>query len=223
MATDLIEQNNLKREDLNEENLAVYEDFLLYLRTDLRVDEQASEEVLMDVLDHLLEAQEHGKTAAEVFGNRPQEWADELLENLPREKKRNVAAFVFSQVLGLAGWFSLTYGVIDFLLSLFTPVDNTASLSGLLITFGTVVLVGFAVVVLLFKIIRSTLFQPQKKLRAGYLKAGIIGAAAFAIIVSSAWLIPDFGPVIQIEWWVYAACGLAFLAAAKIFSISAKK
>ncbi|UTI85476.1 hypothetical protein NIT60_01840 [Mammaliicoccus sciuri] len=39
-----------------EADLEVYEDFLLYVRTDLRVNEHESEVILMDVLDHLLEA-----------------------------------------------------------------------------------------------------------------------------------------------------------------------
>src|SRR5690606_34397904 len=119
MTDELIEQNNNKREDLNEENLAVYEDFLVYVRTDLRIDEHASEEVLMDLLDHLLEGQQYGKSAAEVFGSNPKAYADELIENLPREKKRSSALFAISQAAGLAGWFSLTYGVINLLISLF--------------------------------------------------------------------------------------------------------
>lgn len=223
MTRDLIEQNNIKREDLKEENLAVYEDFILYLRTDLRVDEHASEEILMDLLEHLLEGQKYGRTAADLFGDRPLEYADELIENLPREKKRNAGVFIFSQMLGLVGWFSLSYGLINLVIGLFTPMDNTASIGGMLSLLATVIAVSFAVVILLFKIIRSTLFQPKKRMSTGYLKAGAVGAAAFAIIISAAWLIPKFGPDFRLDWWLSAAFGLAFLALAKIFSISTKK
>ena len=223
MTTDLIEQNNIKREDLKEENLAVYEDFILYLRTDLRVDEHASEEILMELLDHLLEGQEYGKTAEDLFGDRPLEYADELIENLPREKKRNAAVFIFSQTLGLIGWFSLSYGLINLVMGLFTPLGNNVSIGGMLSLLATVIAVGFAVVILLFKIIRSTLFQPKKRMHTGYLKAGAVGAAAFAIIISAAWLIPGFGPEFRMDGWLFAAFGLALLALAKIFSISTKK
>ena len=215
MTDELIEQNNSKREELSKENLAVYEDFLLYVRTDLRADEQASEEILMDLLDHLLEGQQYGKTAAEIFSNNPKEYADELIENLPREKKRNAALFILSQVLGLAGWFSLSYGVINLLLSLFQPVETDASLGNLLSILLVITGIGFVGVILFFKIIRSTLFQPKKKPSSGYWKAGLAGAVAFAAILLAVMWIPEFGPTISIEWWMFAIGGLLFLAAAK--------
>lgn len=61
----LVKENNEKRRQLNEADLEVYEDFLLYVRTDLRVNEHESEVILMDVLDHLLEAVSNGTTAIE--------------------------------------------------------------------------------------------------------------------------------------------------------------
>lgn len=47
-------------------------------------------------------------------------------------------------------------------------------------------------------------------------KAGLFGAATFGIIMLMAWLIPEFGPVIQLEWWVYVLIGLALMVAAKL-------
>lgn len=223
MTDELIEQNNNKREDLNEENLAVYEDFLVYVRTDLRIDEHASEEVLMDFLDHLLEGQQYGKSAAEVFGSNPKAYADELIENLPREKKRSSALFAISQVAGLAGWFSLTYGIVNVLLSLFKPVETDVSLGHLLSLLVVIMGIGFVGVVLFFKIIRSTLFKAKKKPLGGYVKAGLAGAGAFAVMMLAIILIPEFGPVISIEWWMYTIGGLLLLAASKIISSFSRK
>lgn len=53
----LIEENNQKRKLLSDGNLELYEDFLIYIRTDLRVAEHEGEELLMELLDHMLEAQ----------------------------------------------------------------------------------------------------------------------------------------------------------------------
>lgn len=222
LTAELIEQNNNKREALKKENLALYEDFLLYVRTDLRVDEQAGEEILMDLLDHLLEAQEYGKTAAQVFGNRPINYADELIENLPQEKKRSVALFVLSQILGLAGWFSITYGIIFGLLSLFTEVDSTVSLGNLLTLLGVTIVLTFFGIVIIFKMIRATLFKPKKKKRNAYWQGGFFGVATLGVIFLTIWLVPDFGSDISLEWWVYALSGLLFFTASKAISRSTR-
>lgn len=215
-ATILIEENNAKREMLNEENLALYEEFLLYIRTDLRVDEQAGEEVLMDLLDHLLESQDEGKTGLDLFGERPQSYADELIEALPTERKRNVAVFVLSQLLSLAGWFSIVFGVINVVLSFFKEVDSSIPLGNLLVILGAVALFSLSGVWVMFKIIRSSLFRPKKSRIMEYVKAGLFGAAAFGLIMLLAWVVPEFGPVIQLQWWLYVLIGLALMGAAKL-------
>jgi uncharacterized membrane-anchored protein len=99
-------------------------------------------------------------------------------------------------------WFCLSYRVINLVVGLFTPMDNTASTGGILSLLATVIVVGFAAVILLFKIIRSTLFLPIKRMRTGYLKAGPVGAAAFAIIISAAWRIPGIAPTIRVDRWL---------------------
>lgn len=213
---ELIEENNHKRELLNVENEKVYEDILLYLRTDLRIDEHAGEEMLMDLLDHLVEAQEDGKSAKELFGESPQKYADELIENLPSQKRRNVFLFSASQVLGLTGWFAASFGMISLIVSFFRPVDNSIALGSLLLMLLSVMLVAFVGVSVIFKIIRSSVFQPEKKKWQAYVKAGLYGAAAFACVVLMAWLFQDFGPVIKLEWWLFLLIGLVFLAFSKL-------
>lgn len=213
---ELIEENNHKRELLNVENEKVYEDLLLYLRTDLRIDEHAGEEILMDLLDHLVEAQEDGKSAKELFGESPQKYADELIENLPSQKRRNVFLFSASQVLGLTGWFAASFGMISLIVSFFRPVDNSIALGSLLLMLLSVMLVAFVGVSVIFKIIRSSVFQAEKKKWQAYVKAGLYGAAAFACVVLMAWLFQDFGPVIKLEWWLFLLIGLVFLAFSKL-------
>ncbi|HDR4761175.1 TPA: hypothetical protein ACQ75Q_000675 [Bacillus thuringiensis] len=55
-AQDMIELNNKKREFLTSENEAAYGDMLVYLRIS-NVPEQQMEELLLEILDHLIEAQ----------------------------------------------------------------------------------------------------------------------------------------------------------------------
>lgn len=215
-AETLIEENNENRALLNEKNLELYEEFLLYIRTDLRVDERAGEEVLMDLLDHLLEAQKEEKTGWNLFGDSPQAYADELIDALPKEKKRNVAVFILCQVLGLAGWFSITFGVIYVSFSFFREVDTAISLGNILLILGAVALISLSAVSFIFKMISSTLFLPKKKRSSEYVKAGLFGAATFAVIMLLVWLIPEFGPVIRLQWWMYLLLGVVLLVINKL-------
>lgn len=213
---ELIEENNHKRELLNVENEKVYEDLLLYLRTDLRIDEHAGEEILMDLLDHLVEAQEDGKSAKELFGESPQKYADELIENLPSQKRRNVFLFSASQILGLTGWFAASFGIISLIVSFFRPVDNSIALGTLLLMLLSVIFVAFIGVSVIFKIVRSSVFQAEKKKWQAYIKAGLYGAVAFSCVVLIAWLFQDLGPVVKLEWWIFLLFGLVFLAISKL-------
>ncbi|WP_347862474.1 hypothetical protein U0355_04750 [Salimicrobium sp. PL1-032A] len=54
---EMIKSNNEKRKELTEENREYYEDMLLYIRLSYSKSEQDMEEVLAELLDHLLEAQ----------------------------------------------------------------------------------------------------------------------------------------------------------------------
>ena len=90
----LIEENNKKRKLLTKENEAYYDDLLVYIRLQFTLSEQQSEEVLMEMLDHLIEGQKEGKTAKDIFGDDPLTFTDEIIEQLPKEKMRNMVPFV---------------------------------------------------------------------------------------------------------------------------------
>lgn len=102
-AQDMIELNNQKRELLTAENEVAYGNMLVYLRLS-NVSEQKIEELLLEILDHLLEAQEEGKNAYDVFGNDLREYCDELLFALPNQKageKFSLIGFVVTLLLAI--------------------------------------------------------------------------------------------------------------------------
>ena len=84
---DLIKENAEKQKLLTEENEKVYGDILLYIRLS-SVDEKWSEELLLEILDHILEAQEEGKSAREIVGNDPKAYCEELLAELPKDNNK---------------------------------------------------------------------------------------------------------------------------------------
>ncbi|MDJ0330766.1 DUF1129 family protein [Planococcus sp. S3-L1] len=211
----LIKENNDKRELLTSENEKVYEDLLLYIRTDLRVDERAAEELLMDLLDHIIEGQENGKNATDLFGDSPEAYADELIANIPKEDKRNIMLLATSFMLGLAGWFALSYGILNGVISIFIPVDNDFALGSVLLILLALFLVGILGVFIVFRIIRSSVFKKEIQNWKIYVQSGLFGMAGVAFIMGVGYVFEGIGPVIQIQWWVFLLIGLALLGVTK--------
>ncbi|MFC0270488.1 DUF1129 family protein [Metabacillus herbersteinensis] len=212
----LIEENNQKRPLLNAANEKVYGDFLLYIRTDLRVAELEGEEVLMDLLNHLLEGQEEGKTAKDLFGNEPQIYADELIASLPSEKKRKVIPFVISNLFNTIGWSSLLFGCIYLVLLNFIEVKETIYIGNLMVISTAIgIMIAFGIRII-FLLIRSTLFVTKVNQKHAYWKVGLFGGGSFAVILLLTWLLPEFGPELKVVWWVYLIIGGAFILMSKV-------
>src|SRR5699024_6578289 len=92
---ELIEMNNEKRKKLTKENESYYSDILIYVRLTLELSEHSTEEALMEILDHLLEGQDAGKTATDIFGKDPIAYAETTIDELLKEQKRHVTSFLF--------------------------------------------------------------------------------------------------------------------------------
>jgi len=99
--SDLIKENADKQKRLSEENKQIYGDILLYIRSSA-VDEKWAEETLLEILDHLLDAQEKGKSAQDIFGEDPKAYCDELLTELPKESWRNRVRYASFLLIPLA-------------------------------------------------------------------------------------------------------------------------
>ncbi|PEW82004.1 hypothetical protein CN424_02900 [Bacillus cereus] len=102
-AQDMIELNNKKRELLTSENETAYGDMLVYLRLS-NVPEHQVEELLLEILDHLIEAQTENKNAYDIFGNDLQSYCDELISALPAQtklEKTSLIGFVISLLLAI--------------------------------------------------------------------------------------------------------------------------
>ncbi|MBG0969871.1 DUF1129 family protein [Bacillus cereus] len=123
-AQDMIELNNKKREFLTSENEAAYGDMLVYLRIS-NVPEQQMEELLLEILDHLIEAQTENKSAYDIFGSDLQSYCDELIA-LPAQtklEKTSLIGFVVSLLLAIQ--FGIN-AIISFFMFLFEK-NNTLS------------------------------------------------------------------------------------------------
>ncbi|QQN86536.1 DUF1129 family protein [Bacillus toyonensis] len=100
---EMIKVNNEKRKLLTKENELAYGNILVYIRCS-NVPEQQSEELLLEILDHLLESQKEGKTAYDIFGDDLQAYCDELITALPKQtmfEKIASIGFIVSLLLAI--------------------------------------------------------------------------------------------------------------------------
>ena len=81
---ELIETTASLQDSLTKENEKYYGNLLIYIRT-MAVfrDVKKSEELLLEVLRDILDAQEQGFSAEEYFGENPKKVADEIIKQLP--------------------------------------------------------------------------------------------------------------------------------------------
>ncbi|OJG52637.1 hypothetical protein RV06_GL000945 [Enterococcus haemoperoxidus] len=107
----MIKQNNELRKQLNPENKKYYEDILVYIRLNLNKEEHQTEEVLLEILHDILDAQKNGSSAQDFFGKNPKEISDSILAELPNDSEKYWSKFLFVFFLIL-----LQYNLFDLLL-----------------------------------------------------------------------------------------------------------
>ncbi len=207
----LIEENNRLRQQLTPDNLKLYEDMMLYIRTDLRLAEYESEQILMEMLHHIVDSQKDGKTAKDVFGGNPKDYAEELIAELPREKKRNVAQFIIAQFVVLIGIVSLVEGLGKLVLPLFGLKAPAVVAGSLMVTLMMIAVFASIAIYWIFKQIRRNLFTEPANSKWQYAQAGLIGAVAFMAMVGIAFLLPDWGIPLAFAWWTYVLIGVFLL------------
>jgi hypothetical protein len=66
-----------------------------------------------------LEAQKHGKSAEDVFGKDAKAYCDELIRQLPKERKRNIYAFIGYLMIRLFALIALATGAVELVAELF--------------------------------------------------------------------------------------------------------
>ena len=194
---DLIKENNEKRELLHVPNKVYYEQLIVYIRTKLSLSEQKTEEVLMDMLDHLLEAQADGKSATDVFGDDPKVYADDVIEQIPDEEKRDMVKFWGRMAFQLIAYYFIARGVILFALDYFgEAVDTRIYLIPSLVQLIVGITVVWVIVRILMKLLNKTAFSeesPKSRIKE-FVGAGIVGGLGMTTIGVVSYFLPYFGP-----------------------------
>ena len=80
----LIEKNNSLRKELNLKNEVFYSDFLIYMRLgSITKKETVVENILLEILEDILDAQRENIDANKYFGKSPKMVADDILKSIP--------------------------------------------------------------------------------------------------------------------------------------------
>lgn len=80
----LIEKNNSLRKELNLKNEVFYSDFLIYMRLgSITKKETIVENILLEILEDILDAQRENIDANKYFGKSPKMVADDILKSIP--------------------------------------------------------------------------------------------------------------------------------------------
>ncbi|KFN89665.1 hypothetical protein TMUPMC115_2316 [Tetragenococcus muriaticus PMC-11-5] len=94
-ANEIIRENTTLQQFLTKDNAYYYGHLVIYIRSmSLFRDEQKSEQLLLEILQDILEAQKHGISAEAYFGKNPKQIADEMIRHLPMNL-RDTLAFNF--------------------------------------------------------------------------------------------------------------------------------
>jgi len=99
-AEEMIKLNNERRKLLNEKNREYYEKMLLYLRFS-PIPEKTTEELLLEMLDHLLIAQQEGRSAEDVFGTDPEAYCKEVVRSVGKRSPFGFRRYAFIFNMGL--------------------------------------------------------------------------------------------------------------------------
>lgn len=196
----MIKENNRLQESMTPDNLSYYQDMVVYIRSSA-VQEQQSEELLLDMAKRLLDAQEKGKNAKDVFGNDLESYCKEQIERLPKRKGLSGLQYHLMIPWIALTWFFFVQAIVGFVtMWAGGPVERMSQ-----VRISTLIVIAGGAYVLIHALMRwmkNDTFKPaegERKINARNM--GIYVAITVLILVAGVW-IGRLLPVLIIAPWV---------------------
>lgn len=207
----LIEENNRLREKLNLHNKNVYEDILVYIRMNYTSEDEETEEVLNDLLTHVIQAQQDGKDIESVTGSDYKSYADSIIQELPRRNMWKFASIIGMIFLGVSYFFSYMFDLIFNLID-GAPTTITINLIAEIVHIIITTVAGTGFVFLIFHILQYTLFKNWPVWKE-YGLFFVISAGSFLIFMLFVFLtdLIDIGPTFEISMWILILLGIILM------------
>lgn len=212
-AKEMIALNYAKQKELTEENEKYYGDMLIYIRLTSGKSEEQTEEVLLELIDHLLQAQEEGRTAEEVFGSDPKAYCRELIGEIPEEtRKRQIrfSTFIILQFLGIIVAINGIVGSLLYYLFGKGSGITTFSVGSVLVIAVINLFILHVSIAIILTWVKSTLFKKETK-RKGlveFLQIWGICTLQIGVFVAVIYFMPHFGAVVSIPTFSLIGIGI---------------
>ncbi|GAE29798.1 DUF1129 family protein [Alkalihalobacillus hemicellulosilyticus] len=206
---ELVKQNNEKRKELTKENRNYYEDMLIYIRLSYNKSEEETEVILTELLDHLLEAQNEGREAEDVFGHNPKEYANEIIGELPKMVTRERILFGVMALLYFLTASILFFGIYQLIGHFFLNIDGLTKdyyIGTVLVKTTISIPIAFLLLVGIVQYIRWACFKKINKILE-FMLTWLVGILSIGIFILAFIFIPDFGPVVSISVYVLFVLG----------------
>jgi len=210
----MIKLNNELRKQLTSENEQYYGDMLIYLRSS-DVPQHQTEELLLEMLDHLIKAQQEGRTAVEVFGEYPKAYCDEIIQSLPSNASTTkVRRYAYITLIGVT-WLLFVHGILGLVLPLLHIPIKMDSLFYLSLSIDTILslLVLIIMIQVIFSILKNSVFE--KTTIKPMLTIWGLFTLYFAVSIGSHWLVVTYYPhwVLKIQlypWYSIVLFGVLY-------------
>lgn len=209
---EMIRLNNEKRKQLTKVNEEYYGDMLVYLRAS-KVSQKNAEELALELLEHLIEAQKEGKTAEEVFGNDPRGYCAELVQSLPSKGFKTTIRRHLYMIFMVLTWMFLGHGLFGIIYDLIgPPFDQMAGfvISPVTIVYGVLSIVVIELILIIAKM--SAFKWSRKKMTLVSVGIGLTISILFLGIAFLSDYLDQWLPSFTLSPWISLVLfGVGFL------------
>ncbi|MDG5788510.1 DUF1129 family protein [Evansella sp. AB-P1] len=207
---ELLTHNNKLRVKLTEENRKYYEDMLVYIRLSYDKSEKETEEILSELLGHLIEAQQEGRTAEDVFGKDPKKYADNIIGELPKMVSKERLLLGSMSLLYFLGVSVFFIGIVRMINQYVIPIDqmtNEYYILSVVVKTLTSIPIAFLLIFGALQYLRWACFKNISRVKDFFILWGweMLSIGIFVLVY---YLVPDIGPVIEVSGWFVALLGI---------------
>ncbi|ADU29304.1 DUF1129 family protein [Evansella cellulosilytica] len=216
-AKTLIEENNHKRKQLNKENKKYYEEMLVYIRLSYDKSEQETEEILTEMLDHLLEAQQGGRSAEDVFGNDPKKYADDIIGELPKMITKDRLLLGAMALLYFGAYSTIFLGLFSVIAHYVFGLDSLYRefyLGSVAIRALLSIPIAFLFMYFILLYLRWASFKNVNKV-AEFFLFWLWGVASVGVFMLAIYFTPEIGPTMEVSAFYIILLGMLLLLAGR--------
>lgn len=202
----LIRENNVKALRLNNTDRVIFENYMNYIRADLRVNPHDTELLLNKILKHLLQAEDTGMHAMDFFEHDPKQHAKNKIKTMPNHTFQNIFQYFTRHCLLLIGLFCFFKGFLGFFMG-----EQRLYFFSFPITIVTAMFIIGLFIWTIFKTIQLQCFSKSNWIWI-FTYASVIGlivALFYVIFIPQSFL--AFGPSIIIGNWTFIIISLIMI------------